>query len=365
MKTFCRPAREAHFRAPTLRNRERVFTTAPTQSNGQRATGFTLVELPAVSKCKRNAFTLVELLVVIAIIGVLVALLLPAVQAAREAARRTLCLNHVKQVGLGLHNYTSAHRVFPPGMQHIQTTDPCTGSGPDLAGYGWGGLVLPFIEEHGVYDQINFRIVTPGGATYGWQENFRASGKFVSTYICPSVPIEAELVMCCSHDTNIVGIPDADMASTHLAGVADSVNWTCGSNQSHPSPTANGMLFNRSHVKPGQITDGTSKTLLVGEIIPLSNIIGVERRSMFWATWDILHTANGINLPLRLDYNTLPNASNPWGVSNTGFASYHPGGCHFALADGSVHFIQETISPTVLAALTTRSKDENLTEAGY
>ena len=100
-------------------------------------------------------FTLVELLVVIAIIGILIALLLPAVQAAREAARRMQCSNNLKQIGLAMHAYHAAHRVFPPGG--LANTDTCPPSGSEtLQGAGWSILILPYLEQLTLYKQFNF-----------------------------------------------------------------------------------------------------------------------------------------------------------------------------------------------------------------
>src|SRR4051812_17623314 len=108
--------------------------------------GFTLVELPKVSMSKRRAFTLVELLVVIAIIGILVALLLPAIQAAREAARRSQCQNHLKNIGLAIQNYHTAKNRFPKGFVS-------TGSGA-IEAWAWSVFLLPYLEEQAIFDQL-------------------------------------------------------------------------------------------------------------------------------------------------------------------------------------------------------------------
>ena len=105
------------------------------------------------SSKRRSGFTLIELLVVIAIIAILIALLLPAVQQAREAARRTACKSNLKQLGLALHNYESAYRLFPPGYLH--KFDPA-GSGANHMGYAWGTMVLPQIEQANLYQQFDY-----------------------------------------------------------------------------------------------------------------------------------------------------------------------------------------------------------------
>src|SRR3954470_23928311 len=109
---------------------------------------------------RRRGFTLIELLVVIAIIGVLVALLLPAVQAAREAARRSQCVNNLKQIGLGLHGYHDAVGAFPPGYISAQVpgSNPLTGGDDIGAGWAWGSMILPQIEQDSLFHAINFSL---------------------------------------------------------------------------------------------------------------------------------------------------------------------------------------------------------------
>jgi hypothetical protein len=150
------------------------------------------------------------------------------------------------------------------------------------------------------------------------------------------------------------GSEPEDLARTNMAGVADSIDWTCDGRW--PDPSANGVFYQRSQTNTAKITDGTSNTLAVGEIVGTGK---GTHGGMFWTTWNVMHTANGINLPLR-----IPPLS-PWGVVDTGFASYHPGGCHFTLCDGSSHFISESIDTRLLAALTTRAGDEPVTADAF
>ena len=306
----------------------------------------------------RNGFTLVELLVVIAIIGVLVALLLPAVQAAREAARRSHCSNNLKQVGLAMHNYLSAKNTFPTGIfMYLGPPDApashCSnpGNSNTYTGWSWSTFILPYLEEMTTYQRIDFK-----ENTYAGPKSFKAGGTFISSYVCPSDPEGAGLVHCCSTPPNGTD-PREDLARTNMAGVSDSRDWSCASS-GFPRLDGNGMLFNRSQIRPRHITDGTSKTLIVGEIVGLSKLANAPFTGMFWPTWNIMHTANGINLPLRPDFASLPGADSPWNVSTMSFASHHPAGCHFAFADGSVMFVNETINDSLLAALTTRDGGE-------
>ena len=293
-----------------------------------------------------QGFTLIELLVVIAIIGVLVALLLPAVQAAREAARRSRCGNNFRQVALAIHNYADAKKTFPPGLNMWGST--CSrppGGPPSYYGWGWGAFILPYMEEGLIYDQIDFR----EGSIVG-TKSFAASGKFVNTYLCPSDPQGAERTGMTGIGTNGTH-PDEDCARSNMAGVADTTNWTCDGDW--PTPLGNGVFFNRSRVRFKDISDGTGKTLLVGEVIG----IGPGTYQGFpWVSWDILHTYNGVNTA------TYDPPTNVWNVASMSFSSFHPGGCHFAFADGSVHFLNETISPSLLTALTTRSNGEMVNE---
>ena len=297
-----------------------------------------------------RGFTLVELLVVIAIIGILIALLLPAVQAAREAARRSQCSNHFRQVGVAMHNYHSAHATFPTGL-YLWYANDCAdpGKGPHTGkryyGWGWATFILPYIEQNDLYDQFDFSL-----DSYASNPSFRAGAEFIPTYLCPSDAQGKELVSCCGSIRN--GATDLeDLAKTNMAGVADSIDWSCDGQI--PDPNADGVLYQRSRVKASQIADGTSNTLMVGEMIgsgPNTN------GGYFWTTWDVLHTVNGINYPVRLLQAGF--AFSPWSLADNGFASYHPGGCHFTLADGSVQFLTETIDQQTLAALTTRAGQE-------
>ena len=184
-----------------------------------------------------RGFTLVELLVVIAIIGVLVALLLPAVQAAREAARRSQCANNFKQVGLGLHNHLDAKKVFPPGEEYSRVTNDAfaraqakahrdfpkvvtAGNTSNFDGLGWGTFILPYVEESATFDLIdNFAEFT---ASSGAPGTYAAAGTLISTFVCPSDAGNSnKWVDCCSNNSH-EGVEEYDLRITNMAGVADS-----------------------------------------------------------------------------------------------------------------------------------------------
>ena len=337
---------------------------------------FTLVKRPAVSTRKPNGFTLVELLVVIAIIGVLVALLLPAVQAAREAARRSHCLNNFKQVGTAAHNYLSATKTFPWGDDAYRSTVPCSYEGyftprwekigpsahNQYLGFGWGHSLLPYLEAQAIHDlyDLNVTEFMHNRMQGNWSSprgfpNFAAGANRVDAFLCPSEPRGFQLVSCCSQYQN-GNVNEEDLGVTHMSGVADSGRdfqgvadggyWGCcdGSPVNcFARADADGMMI-QGPIEPKDVTDGTSNTLMVGEVISDPNR---EYYGQFWVVYNVLHTTNGINT-------ALVNYSAPRALSTDSFASYHPGGCHFVKGDGSADFLSENISPIVLAALTTR-----------
>jgi len=305
----------------------------------------------------RSAFTLVELLVVITIIGILIGLLLPAVQSAREAARRLQCANNFKQVGLALHNYHTAHRCFPPGMivrdGRWPSNDSCgTWRSGTYQGFSWGAFVLPYLEQNAVYDMIDFR---------GWYSdagnNRLAGATRIAAYLCPS-DAQDELVGCCSGWTN-GSDANEDLYMTNMAGVADSSDWTCNGVAAKDLSVSDGLMVNRDGATIADVRDGTSNTLMIGEVT--GGGPGSFRCHM-WYTWDLLDTKDGINGPFTIPGGGWPpdesSAGTYTGFRDTGFSSFHPGGCNFVLADGSVHFLSENIASTVLKAMTTRSQAE-------
>jgi len=306
----------------------------------------------------RGGFTLVELLVVIAIIGVLIGLLLPAVQAAREAARRSACKNNFKQVGLAMHSYMTTHTAFPSGQDMWGGRFNCANPGgtkgniPEHFGWGWGTYILPFAEAPAVYNAIDFQQTWYANGT-----GFAAAATHLSMYLCPSDPQGMELVECCTPMKN-GSVQEEDVARSNMAGVADSRDYACGSGHSFARLDGDGMFYTLSYVRPAQVTDGLSNTLLVGEIVGVG---AGTHRGMFWVSNAVLHTANGINTSKDIIVAHTPGEFppiTPWDSAVAGFNSFHPGGCHFAYADGSVQFLSDSIDSRILAAVTTRSGGE-------
>ena len=314
----------------------------------------------------RRGFTLVELLVVIAIIGVLVALLLPAVQAAREAARCAQCLSNFKQVSIACQNHIASYKRYPVGV-NMWAQGGCnapTKDTPSYTGFSWSTYILPFIEENTTYSQMDTKFDGNTGPGYadgnGRGGNYMLGAHLISTYLCPSSFVRPGLVGCCTGPYPGNSKNDSeDLAVTNMVGVADSVRWACTGGSTAgavewPKNDADGMLFNQSKITPGKVTDGTSNTLLVGEVVS-----GVEfsYSGYFWPSWNVLHTRNGINY-MRPETFT-------WAEAAGSFGSFHVGGCFFAFADGSAHFLSENIHPAVLAAITTRAEGDTVIESPF
>jgi prepilin-type N-terminal cleavage/methylation domain-containing protein len=322
-------------------------------------------------------FTLVELLVVIAIIGILIALLLPAVQAAREAARRTQCANNFKQVGVGLHNYHSAKKKFPAGVDlwwtgGCPTWPPAPSGLSQYYGWGWGTYVLPFLEGNTTYSGINFR--TNDHAAVGARE---AAGALISTFVCPSDENSGAWVICCSGWNNGPGSND-DFRMTNIAGVADSREMGCQGNKLAVRNDSNGVLFNIKSIRTKDVTDGTSSTLMLGEVTGARGTgqgasSGPAYYGYFWVAHDVQDMAQGINGPLTMPGGRNINLDPIDGdggssfqelFSEIGFSSWHRGGGHFTFVDGSVHFLGDNTDQKVLEALATRAGGESINVKG-
>jgi len=305
----------------------------------------------------QQGFTLIELLVVIAIIAVLVALLLPAVQQAREAARRSQCKNHLKQLGLALHNYHDTFKTFPPGEINGQNTIACpTGSrsaaNPQRA--PWTVLTLPYLDESPRYQAFKmeepfFSFIASTDSGINLIEQQRPLGKLQ----CPSDPVNKPSVP----NTNYRGVQGGGPVSAAACNVEGVRVWF-----------TNGIFHVNSSTRMGDVTDGTSSTFLVGETrwfiasqtytTPQTWASGPHiSTGIYHSVSTVTAAVDQINDPFyEFDPGiSAPDAGKAFATTTRSFGSHHTGGAQFALADGSVHFLNENMNLSVLHNLGARN----------
>lgn len=287
---------------------------------------------------KRRGFTLVELLVVIAIIGILIALLLPAVQAAREAARRSQCSNNLKQIGLALHNYHDTYKTLPPGW-----LTPDGMGGDSRYSWGWSASILDFMEQGALQDACGYGEINIHSAAAN-STLLAVLQTPIASYRCPSDVAPAT--------NNWLAIRSQRMTTSNYVGAHDSDYW-----HKNGRSEQGGIFYENEGTSFRDIKDGTSNTAMVG-----------ERK---WSFQDV----NGDTLisAAAHAFGNVPGHADDWrwgyqvalgvysmnlhGTDQSGkiysgevsmrganaFSSEHPGGAQFCLADGSVRFISETI----------------------
>ncbi len=311
--------------------------------------------MSTTARRRRTGFTIIELLVAIAIIGLLVALLLPAVQSAREAARRMSCKNNLRQIGVALHNYHSNHETFPPGVVSVYPgagwpTDPCFLLGrTNLDSRApWTVLLLPELDDSPLYSEFDMQASFFGfKSTVAPAVNEMPQTEALNYFECPSDPNSGRGTGNC----NYFGVqgggstPDCVDPGGHSGRVM----------------MRNGVLFINSRVRAQDIRDGLSNTFAVGESRYLQLQGGGQTPGggpLYYGTWassvwlagTSASDASSVYVTLAAAIAAINSSKldpqSDWTVEVQSqlFGSRHPGGCHFLFADGSCHFISENIA---------------------
>lgn len=328
---------------------------------------------PSFVSATKRGFTLIELLVVIAIIGVLVSLLLPAVQQAREAARRSQCRNNLKQLGLALHNYQETQQVFPASYYadtRHPSRDPETYDGP--GGFGWGVMLAPFLDASPLYVRLDLDRPC-------WDAvNASLVQAVLPVFLCPSAT---------GTDGPVIVRDGEGNSATELARLGRST-YVCNAGQDEPwgyqvedySGIADGPLYRNSRTSARDVTDGLSNTVFLGEHAPVLSSktwVGVVPGAAVCTNNPDRFPITQCDLAATL-VNVHAGPAQSEFDPDIGFAPVHPpnnplshvcqmysehvGGCHVAMGDGSVRFVSQFVNHDTWAGLASIGKGEVIGE---
>ncbi len=289
-----------------------------------------------------RGLSLVELLVVIAIIGLLVALLLPAVQQAREAARRIQCRNNMKQIGLALHSYHEVFGTFSPlEIVPLDSTGRLSCDPDGLALWGsragaWHMFLLPYLDQAAVYHQMDFST-----SIDGTPPNKLAYSKGYPVDLCPSNP-NADFVA-----PNVLGTP------SHIINYGANIGNAFDVQEVECATDGNGIFWHNSRIDISQISDGTSNTCLVAETIGYSPG-GPKGTPQYSKIADF----RGLAISASVRFNKPPNTAGLPGTRWYDPGSFHTGGLHLLMSDGAVRFVSENVDFGTFRAIGTRNGSE-------
>ncbi len=334
----------------------------------------------ALSHKLRKGFTLVELLVVIAIIGILVSLTLPAVQSAREAARRMQCSNNMKQIGLAMHNYHDAHKTFPPAWLLGYSASP-----PVVNVQSWGVQILPYLDQGNIANKYDYRapaIEPPIGTNpASVQRNIQLIKTFIPSFVCPSAAHTGARTYRGGLPAGAMpGLPELSWeaaVSDYCISTGVRGDYATLAYNGHPGGNREGAIqpvagpFGSDTSEMAAIRDGLSNTMMCGERLGGGKIYKKRVEDSTFTQYfgksngggwgDFLngeHWLSGALYDGNLGPDGGPCAINCTNLRGHGFYSFHPSGAEFLLCDGSVQFISESVSPYVFASLITRKKGE-------